>query len=516
MVNCRRYALLTSVLLLASGSAEAAILFSYDLDSLVYLSTDIVEGTLVGPDERPVRNPDLVEISAVYKGELSPGSRIPIRGIPFCQMPAGGEFGELSLLESGMRVILFLQPVDREFDRSAPRDAVKLVWSGVKVLRDGRVLGFSQHYGNPGPYVLETPQAFKGHTFPPVEEFRRQLAGSLDAMDALRERLESDAVPEDVPWLMELLQTRRSDRVPFTRPILFGRRDHIAELICSRLASLHMPEVLEQGLRLDLWYDCRWILAEGFGTPAGREFLIRRIEDANLPLEQRVRYAGILDDAGADYFSGPRRSSRPQETQSSGNANYIMRIARVALSERKNEQLSLELLKSLDSFARSSAQRREPAVHEDLMQAAEALVTLYGQTTSHQLKHRAEMVIARIDRKARERLGSTSGPILSAVLPNHPEMMAGGTGRTLACRFETLSLDGGGWSNASVVLHREATGDEYVLTFDLRWDQRYPGVAGMRMLNLPADLPQGRYRVYLRFWRGDQVVSDGYPFETDL
>jgi hypothetical protein len=495
------------MLLLAGRPAQARILYVYDLDSLAYMSTRVVEGKIVRRYQ--ANNRDLVDIKVahVHKGDGKPGETLAVAGIDSYRK---GPFFKNRRLEVGDHLFVFLGPKNNAFPFPVP--------SGVRLVQGDDVLGFSQPM-NPGLYVSDQPAAGPGTKPLALKPFRRRLRASVAAMDKLAITLAAQKEIPNGPWLLKLLGERSRDAGP--RPHEHGVRDHIAELACQYLAGLHDPALLAQALPLAFAYDHGQILCRGFGTPKGRDFLLARVTDEKEPLAARLRFARSLGEAGAVYritFTGITANSWSHEGKADrGNSGYLTRIARAAHDCRRHQELCLALVRCLDRFAQGIVQGGEAEVRADLGKALAELKRLYDTGASEEVRYAVEVATAHGDRKAYDLLKSPCGALLSILRPADAKKYTKPEVRSLLFEYsyDAAPLPAGDAVKPSVVLLHVKSGKRHVLPSSVTCRGHSAG-GGSGVVPLPKDLPAGRYRVFFEVTEGGRVVSTGHHFETDL
>ena len=508
----RVHALLLACLL--GQAAEGKVLYTYDLDSLVFMSEGIVEGTIARRHKSD--RGDLIDLSitAVHRGKLQKGTVVKLAALCLYAKPKPGEeLLNTVRLDKSDRLVLLLA--------KAAGDIRTVVPSGVKLIVGGKVVGFSQHYGNPGPYVAETAARFADRALT-LEAFRAALRASIARSAALAEGLRAPATPKDVPWLMGLLRKRAGQ----TR----GRyADRIVELACAKLAGLHDPEVLANALPLASG-NAAGTLRSGFGTPRGREFLLQAIADRKQPTAKRIDYARTLAKAGEAYHTTSADittgSWRPEGVPRDANAGYIQRIARLALANARHEELCRALLESIDYFARVIRQTKEEHTSADLAAALPVLKQLHDSAKSGMLKFSVELATRHADEAAYGKLQSPGGPVISIIRGAYH-----GTGiRRIGRSPVRLDPDGLVFEytihtflddNTTLTPQLVLTSVDGATARILPWPGKRPcrgrgGTSGMNRVPLPKDVPAGRYRVHLRFKDAGKVVSTGHYAEVEL
>lgn len=514
MSHCRRagWVLVASVLAVAglTGSRlRAAELHAYDPDSLVHLSTDVVEAEIV----RAYKGHDLdlvdVRVSLVHKGGIKAGQTVVVAHTDFYHRP-GRDPINTEPLGVGDRLALFLARTRSTGFRDLPADAV--VYSplpgGVRLVRGGNVHEFSQQ-NNPGPYVADIPADAEKAKLVSLDRFRAELRTSLRVAPELAKVV--DAAP-DAPRLLELLDGR--SRVPR------WYRDHFAEAACSRLTETRAPEVLDRALPLARDHLQASILRRGFGTPTGRDFLLAKAGETRVPMADRVDAVRALREAGHVYRATvteiTAHSSREVGGADRGNSGYMTRVAKAARANAGHETLCVSLVGCLDAFGQGVTQSKRPPLLADYRAALAELKDLYGASPSAEVRFAVEGATAR-DPAAFERLDPPCGTFVSILRRADPTKYTRPEKRSLIFEYEytTLLLDREDEVRPEVVLVNQATRRRHVLPAGLRL-RGWSSGGGSGLVDIPADLPAGRYRVFFQVTEDGRVTSTGHSFDTDL
>ena len=368
-------ALLLFFLALPVLPSGAKLLEVYDLDSLVHLSTDVVEAEIIRNDLGQVE----VKVALVHKGDLKAGQNVAVAGCDFYRK-LGKDILEWLPLAAGDRLVLFLARA------STPGDRVTYLPQpgGMMLFVGDHLHGFSQ-WVNPGPYVAGLPSNDGADESPTVEQFQQRLRDSLRDTRKWVELVEAKPDHLDVERLTKLLAARsgRAD----------GTRDHFSERICVRFAESHDLGILSRALPLTDNHG-RAILQRGFGTPAGRDWLLAKVADANEPMPARILYSYALCGAGAVYrstFTGISATSwRPEGDPDEGNSGYLTRIAKTARALGPQEALCRNLLECLDYFAQGIVQNKPVPLMADLRGAFVELAEFHRMNPSEELRFAIE------------------------------------------------------------------------------------------------------------------------------
>ena len=220
---------------------------TYDLESLCYLCTNVVEATLVrhhttGQEAWKDTFTATVVNSIIgqYKFGDSTGPFDP------------SELEMYSPAETGQHCILFLSPHAQPSARPAPSGTPYYKDDVVDMLlidKHGRVRRYYQ-WSNPGGMIAEgyLPFLYDGEphpamhlgeadaaeeTYPTLAAERRAIVAKWDTVGRLRALLDRPPRPEDVSALQALVQER-------IRPSAPKQQNIISEIARQRLADLHV------------------------------------------------------------------------------------------------------------------------------------------------------------------------------------------------------------------------------------------------------------------------------------
>ena len=495
--------------------AASMDLYSYDLDSLAYMSSEIVEGDLVRTYVGPT-GIDLVDvkINAVYKGKFAAGQTVTVTATDFFRKEPTDLFRS-KLLDQGDHLFLFLVRAKSVFLYNIPNDA-EIYWpvpSGIKLVQQNQVLSFQQ-YSNPGPYVADSPATNPQASFPRLEFFRGQLRHSIVEAEIVRPLLVSSSKMADIPRLVALIHAREH-----SQPTMFGR-DEVAETACKKLADLHIYTVLATLLSENLGWGMESIIG-GFGTPTGRDYLLRQVENRNNTHAQRLRFAEIVGAAGGVYYAQtdtPFFSKKMQPKSEPINGGYYGRIAALALASRKDTELCGVLITMLKGFAESientseSGMDEKRAGKEDLRNAAPLLNALYKATDSEEIKYKIEYILWFASPEAFRALHAPGGSVLSMLTLTSKSIYPTGKGREVVYDYEGRLLTGSTKGVISLLaLLNLATQKEYLLpTADVGLGR------GGNNIILPRDMPAGSYRIRLKFYRMGKSIGNSHFSDATL
>jgi hypothetical protein len=180
----------------------------YELDSLVYLSTDIVLADI----SKDTRGNFTATVTEALYGSLQPGVKLDAL-TPFLMF--------FQPLNDGQKVILFLDRRAHQYDffhQDAAKSPFAVPPSGAYLIDEyGHVHEYFQQ-NNPGPYVAQgytfffderqVPTEKDDLTLPSLQEVKGQIAAALKSVIPVRNFLDQPTKAADVPALMKLLVAR--------------------------------------------------------------------------------------------------------------------------------------------------------------------------------------------------------------------------------------------------------------------------------------------------------------------
>jgi hypothetical protein len=496
----------------SSPKLQAMTLYVYDLDSLVYLSKDVVDVEITRSYEAHGHKLIDVKVTHSDKGGLIEGQTIAVAFSDYYRKPKKGKFNSQHL-EVGDHLVLFLVRAEPSDFFLIPKDAVMYMPlpGGMKLIQESRVFGFSQ-WNNPGPYVASLPfdpGDAKGET---IEQFRVKVRDSFRNTKEWAHLVEAKQDELDIPRLLKLLSNRTAQS--------FDGRDFFTERLCMRFAESNDPELLSQALSLAKAYHEVSILQRGFGTPRGRDYLLAKVTDSTEPMPARLRYCYALRNAGEVYHSRfteiSANSWKPDGEADEDNSHYLARIAKAARETRNHEELCIDLIRCLDGFGQGIEQNKPAPLMADLRAAFALLKEFYDTKPAEELQFAIETATAH-DRDAYQKLQSPCGDFISILRPADPAKYTKPEKQSLLFEYSYVNLlsERDAEVQPSVVLVHSQTEKRYVLPAQLQMRGRSTG-SGSGSVVLPKDLPGGRYRVFFQLHDGDKVISTGHYFAAGL
>ncbi len=514
--------LVLAALAVAAHPASAANLYTYDLDSLCHLASDIVEAKVVkSPADERIRSIDF-RVTRVHKGDLRADEVVHVFYASFyCKSKENGLFDEQPLA-TGDSVFLFLRRTSTRETEDYPPDVrsevfYKAVGGGMRLLQNDRIFAFYQ-YNNPGSYLTEYLKDGDASKLPTVEGFREMLAKSVQHTEELNRFVEADQ--PDVSQLLKIMDDRKLEGWNFSRIDYFSAR------ICDRLADAHDFGALDAAFAISK-HSMDWhVIASGFHTPAGREYIFGKVADDNLSMETRLRYARALRNANSVYVpdaykrdvglwdNGLRSTNTAlSKTNDDRDPHFLLRVAKLARSLARHEELCCQLVNGFDIGIQHPPRPLSP---EDAEAFAE-LKAFYDERPSEEIQFAIERVALR-DPATYESLHSPCGPVASIVRPNTRPGYAKGDAEHVMIDYEYRRTPATISAKPVLILASVDSQTEYVLDPPDSWKIATPheGGRGGSLVTLPADLPHGEYRLYLQFKDGDETISTGHACTLEL
>ena len=234
MPRFRRFFLaLLAVFAFLPRPSFAALIPRYDLESLCYLSTDVVEASLDGYKTNPAAVSGMATVTASLIGRYHAGDEVAISGLDL-YTPA----------RPGQRCLLFIARRQFTFDAQPPKTIGQRVVDMLFIDKYNRVQRYFQT-SNPGgllaeDYPLPGSNAFVLNAYvldkkcPTLAAERSAIAAEWAKVDRIRPLLSHLPLPKDVPALQALVRERRQPSIPRQQNI-------VCKIAEERLAELHIP-----------------------------------------------------------------------------------------------------------------------------------------------------------------------------------------------------------------------------------------------------------------------------------
>jgi hypothetical protein len=499
----KQLALLGAIIaaLAACGAAHAKNLYSYDLDSLAYMSTDIVRATIVKSGEGFE-----VRVEQAYAGKAAKGDVLHFDLSLYRKPPKTDDPNTLPLVV-GDELILFFNKTNG-VSKTGDQWAVE---SGVKLIQGGKAYSAHQ-WDNPGPYVLDCRSENIKNAVS-LKQLELDLNASIKSAAAFQKKLSAPPTPKDIPWLLEDLKQRS------TVTGEWFSRDHIGELLSVRLANLHDYEAIDQAITVLSRTDERvWTLLAGYATPKGRDYMLKVIADAKQPMKKRILYAHGLWNIGVEYHQGSEAGIRSRTITGDigeDNGDFLKRVAQLAVDNAADEPLCLAILRSLRSCADEVTQIKDKVLTADLTAALGVLGKQYRTSQSQKVKFAIELVTLRGDRDAYKKLESPCGDVPFLLSPPSTRYTPSKTPSLIfEYEYATETQDLSKLSYC-IILERLGGPERFEIPWKVEMSANTHGISGggSGAVDLPKDVPAGKYKVYLRMKSNDKTWVS-YSFET--
>lgn len=467
--------------------------YTYDVDSLVYMSPQIVEGTLGGKHRVGDVTVSDFKISAVHKGSFKVGQSIQLTALEFYSVAEKG-FWDGRKLKDGDRFFFFGDRARETFVYRIPKDA-EIYWpapSGIWLIVGDKALDFWQ-FNNPGPYVAVLEGAATNASVPMVDELRMRIRQGIKRETEWRPLLERNATTNDIPELLNIL---RKECAPGN-----GKADHygyvspnsIKEMACKHLVSLHDVSALTNALNIN--QNLAHALGGGFDSASGRQFLWSKIADEALSIEERIKWAGILQMAG---------EGTPEEHQ-------LKRIAEYATQANQDQKLQSTLLDSLQrahNWSRFTHGVNGPdvSIQSGVDESTLVLKSFYKKTDSEEARYKIDLIFWEFN-------GEKDG-IISILRFRSYDPSA----RRLDYSYDIRIRYMNGTNLTTQIAFLDAKSKQkFTMPVTLKYELRGNGNSfEMKDVTVPKDLPRGRYQVFYEFLQDGKVVFTSHYFEADF
>ena len=474
----------------------------YDLDSLAYMSTDIVTATMSAGSQQEFT----ATVADVLYGSLKSGDRLETLS-PFLRF--------FRPMEDGQRVILFLdrRPRQRDFfNPEASRSPFAVVPSGVYLIDAyGHVHQYYQE-NNPGLYAAEGYRFFPEKSVPTKEQDLRlptladvtsRMAESLKSVHRLRPLLDKAATRDDAAALMDLLDARSKGRKECGS-------DAIIDRLGDQLRSLNDPEISLKAFWLAPdWRSPMAFVDNGNGNkdyPAARvKYLLQTLSDARKNAALRVAAIEILLEVSRFHSgaqAGPSKSLPIDNEWLASSASEIQSLAKAIFDDDQQDG-------RLRSLCLRFIPLDQPAMAADARR-------VYARARSEELRFAIEEACLEISDGLYEGLKPPGGPVASVIVvaPERGCIKATGDNIAFLERYherKDFHESGGTAGYPRFVLANLRTNQRFVPRFSQLsgWSSLRNGEM-MFEFSLPLDVPSGDYTVTPEFSRNDEVISTGH------
>ena len=502
----RSVVLVVEVLILPLAAA-AMDLPHYDLDSLAYMSTDIVTATLsVGSPQQFTAT-----VADILYGSLKSGDKLETLS------------PSLSLyrpMEKGQRVILFLDRRPRQRDFFHPEvSSPSVLPSGVYLIDDYEHVHQYYQESNPGGYSAagyrfslekSVPTKEQDLALPTLADVTSRIAASLKSVQPLRPLLDKVATRDDATALLDLLDARSRGRKGC-------RSDAIIDRLGDQLRSLNDPEIslktfsLARDWRSPFAFLYNGGVRDEDSAGARVKYLLQTLSDGKKSVPLRVAAIEILLDVSR-FRSGPQTSpskSLPIDNQwLASSAGEIQSAAKSIFDDESQDD-------HLRSLCLQFIPLDQAAIAADVRQ-------VYSRTRSEELRFAIEESFLELGDVSYEGLNPAGGPVASIIVavPERGCIKATGDNVAFVERYhERKDFHDrlGGAGDPRFVMTNRRTNQRFIPKFS-----QLSGWHGMRNggimfeLGQPLDLPVGDYAIAPEFSRNGEVISTGHKLMVEI
>lgn len=484
-------------------AAHAMDLPHYDLDSLAYMSTDIVTATLSVNSHQQFT----ATVADILYGSLEPRDRLETL-TPFLSF--------FRPMENGQRVILFLDRRPRQrnfFNPEASRSPFAVVPSGVYLIDAYEHVHQYYQESNPGLYAAEgyrffleksVPTKEQDLALPTLADVTSRIAASLKSVQPLRPLLDKVATRDDATALMDLLDVRSRGRKGCGS-------DAIIDRLGDQLRSLNDPEISLKSFSLAPDWRSPIAFVNNGGnrdrdyTAARVKYLLQTLSDAKKNIALRVAAINILLDVSRFHSgaqTGPSKSLPIDNEWLAGSAGEIQSMAKSIFDDESQDD-------HLRSLCLQFIPLDQPARAADVKQ-------VYSRTRSEELRFAIEEAFLELSDTLYEGLNPPGGPVASVIVvaPERGCVKATGDNIAFVARYherKDFHDRSGRAGYPRFVLTNVRTNQRFIPKFSqlLGWG----GVRNGEMtfeISQPLDLPVGDYTIAPEFSRDGEVISIGH------
>jgi hypothetical protein len=505
VLDFRRSAVVVVALLLAlcGQLARAAPNLPSDLDSLVFMSSHIVEARVIGAS---AAGNQLVQITGVEMGTLKVGQTVQAGNLFDHTKPGSGSWGGgRQPLAPGDQLLLFLQ---------VPAGKMACVDAGMFLIVRGKACRFGVE--RPPRWMGDWPQPQFRQNSPTVKGLRSAIATSLVRCMAWHARLDLPADPKNVPWLLSLLRQRA------VRYNWFDQADGISDAAAGRLAELEDLGVADRAIAADP--QRTRFFAPLFSSPAGQAYLLQQIVDARVPSIHRQKLFAVLIGTEGVHRAYFRYADSP--IAGLGLARLARLASRVA---EDDEPLTAAVLQAIEWPLMENASDPNCAarIRADVNGCADVLCALYKRnSTPDAEKYWIERDINATSYSMYQGLNPSSGPIMTLAAPldlslyvasSSPSVLLGYQWRCAVPYAKGKPPTLPPVTAAYLVLQPSAGGTPYVLPSPMGAMSRPSGAGGGGdCIPLPPGFRPGKYRLHYRLMSGSSVLSEGHGYEFQI
>jgi len=480
----------------------------YDLDSLVYLSTDIIIANISIDSHH--------KFTATVKGSLYGSLR------PGEQLVMLSEFlSFFQPMEDGQEVVLFLdrRPHQPYFlYPEASKSPFAVIPSGVYLIDVYEHVHEYYQESNPGLYVAQgyrfyfnpsLPTKDEDLALPSLDEVKARISASLSYVQSFRSLLDKVATEDDATALLSLLQSRSIGR----NHCLIATPDGIAAHAVGQLRSLNDPHFLLKayGLYTDAGSELAFVQRENGNrekefTAARVKYLIQTLSDVKADLSMRVAAVKILLRVSMFHTNpqtGPSKSLPIDNEWLADSAGEIEATAKAIFDDESQDAhlrgLCLQFL---------SLRQPEMIAH---------VTRVYSRAQSEGLRFAIEEYFLEVSDALYESLKPPGGPVASIVeLVPDDGCYKPNTGEVaFFSEYRERSDFPDRWqatASSHYVLTNIQTCERFILKNIQKltgWDGALNGETTFELTHL-SDFPLGNYSLGLEYRQNGKILSSGH------
>jgi hypothetical protein len=488
----------------------------YDLNSLVYMSTDIVIASLSEDADHKFT----ATVTETLHGSLHANQQLDTL-TPFLTY--------YRPMEDGMSVVLFLDRRPHQYDflhTDAAKSPFAIPPSGVYLIDAYQHVHEYFQQNNPGPYVAQgytyfirqsVPTKDQDLALPSLAEIKGRITVAIESVQPVRPLLDKVAVPNDAPALIRLVdRTSRSEKDCALR-----MATAIGDRAMQQIRSLNDPGLLLKAYSIAgpsvPSNSIQFIGSTGGNggkefTDARVRYLIRCFSNHRERLALRVAALEILVGLSKWYNAslapGPSRALLINNSWLGSYATEIQdtsqRIFDDASQSSKLRALCLQFLPL------------------DRLEILADVKSVYGQTASAELRFAIEKAFLSVSDTLYESLNSPGGPVASrlSLAPQCGCTMAAHRSVTFQVEYRERQelVKSLGFIFPQPGLTNLSTGQHFALQ-DIRtrggWNGAFDGQFEFDLGTI-SGLPTGNYSVAPDFVRNQKILSTGYGLKVSI
>ncbi len=481
----------------ASQATRAYLILSWDVDTLVARSPVIVEGEIANVNEAGIS----LRVAHVYRGDMKEGSSVafgdgsyrtsqPLLSMDGKQVSSGN-------FVPGDRLVCFLGPDNRESGMERIDKTKPLRIYGLRLVSEGKVVNFQQR-GNPGYSVAQLEPEFASLRIP-LEDFQKQLTAAVRKQADVGAEIKKAADERNSPQLVAILRQR-----PVSNDTMLPGDDLLTHDALNALAALHDYPVLADALLLK--NAAISVMATGFYTAEGREFLLQTIGDNKIGLAKRIACIGVLPHQG--LIELPDRTFLR-------DPHYVARFAQLAADNVATPELCVPLVGRVGGFG-GMGSPKDP----DVLEGMEILANLYKTTANEPIRYSIEQALSSNTMAAYNALQPPGGFVLAIIKPQNPDAVGKPVGRhfMITLERETLLADNTPRPLQTEFLLQSVTGGDLI---DCGAGESFSGGRNKydwttHAIALPASSPVGKYHVFAQFSEDGKVIGRSHFLEVEV